>query len=178
MSFQSGIFKHERVHFAKVGNRLLRDGVKFDSSDFNLPPEKYITLSDGSLVHFTEIVVQAVNREFIKCGNHVEAIRRGLEGLSLEVVFAFIFRDDFNALKRNSTGKRNTVLPKFLNELGIQLQFRESGCFHFGNLHSDNHPRKHRVLLKYIFEKIRIYTAVNLKRILDFCIISMYLTLW
>ena len=102
----SGIFKQENALFAEAGNRLLREGIEFSSADFSFPPGRYTTLVNGAQVHVSEIITQAVNREYQKCGDRFEAIRRGFGPLPVESVFVFIFRDDPEAFYLGNVNQR------------------------------------------------------------------------
>ncbi len=88
----AGIFSDRKRLFVEAGNRILDSGRHFTSANYSIKGN-YIVLKDGGEVHFSEIVEQAVDLEYVKCGNPLEAIRRGFGALPLESVFVFVFRD-------------------------------------------------------------------------------------
>jgi len=91
-----GLFADDSENIA-VGNELLDDGTTFKSARLG-KTSKYPVLKNGTSVHSSELVTQAVSRNYAKSANPSLAIRETLKRRPFESVFAFIFHDIPNTI--------------------------------------------------------------------------------
>jgi len=88
----SGLFKDDKPRI-ELGNELLSIGRRCRSA---VPGQigKYPMLRDGCSVHTSEIVAQAVAVEYERSKEPCHAIRRVINRMPSEAIFAFLFRDE------------------------------------------------------------------------------------
>lgn len=88
-----GIFADQKSDFIEAGNRLLDAGCHFSSAS-SVHYGKYPMLKDGKTeVHISDIVVEAVDYEYSRLHNPVQAIRNVASVLGEESATSFVFAD-------------------------------------------------------------------------------------
>ena len=90
----SGVFAGHDAEHIKLADELLRNGMRFSSASPVLGWRKnYPTLSDGTQIHISDMVIQIIEQEYLRSGNPIDAIRHAMETIREEATNVVIFKD-------------------------------------------------------------------------------------
>ncbi len=90
----SGVFAgHDADHIA-IAEKYFQDGMRFSSASPTLEWRKnYPSLSDGTQIHVSDLVIQLIEQEYVRTGNPLDSIRHAMELIKEEATNIVIFRD-------------------------------------------------------------------------------------
>ena len=102
-----GVFAGSEDEHAQIAEGLLAKGVRFPSASPVLKGRKnYPALSDGTQVHVSDLVVQVIEREYVRTNDPVAAIRHAMESIREEATNVVIFKDRPGMLFYGTTSQR------------------------------------------------------------------------
>ena len=87
-----GIFTDRSAGIPRIGNMLLKKGVRFSSADASVK-ERFQLLEDGTRVHMSDVVGEYAAYQLKQCGDPLEAVRRTGCDILEESCSLFLFRE-------------------------------------------------------------------------------------
>jgi hypothetical protein len=115
----AGVFADRGPIHKQMMNRHLRERMFFDSASEPLG-NKYCTLENGKQVHCSDFVAQLIEKEFLRTGKHIDALRHALTEYREEADSIVTFLDQPERLYFATTNQR-IVAAKYADGIALSI---------------------------------------------------------